>query len=143
MARSTVCADTGNQSTLTFEKGITATLKFRSIDQPEQSIGKIDCSDNSTADEPSLIPEDLVDPIEIGAEYLWDTFDTPPALKTDLGVVTITYPLRPGETTPATRAGSGYVSGIKHPTLRNNELQVGMLKVQFDGVTAVVYTPST
>jgi hypothetical protein len=143
MPRSTACADTGNQSTITFASGITATLKVRSIEQPEESVGKIECSDISTQVRKKYIPEDLVDSIELVIEFLWDTFDEPPALGLALGLVTLTYPTRDGETTPATRAGTAYVSGIKHPTLKNNELQVGILKVQFDGVTPPVYTKST
>ena len=143
MAQSTICADTGNQSTITFASGITDPLKVREIEQPEQTLGQLDCSDLSTEGEKSFIPEDLTDPILIELEWLWDTFQVPPTLGTNLGLVTITYPLRPGELTPATRTGSGYVAGIKHPKLANNELQLGMLKVQLDGVTTTTYTKST
>ena len=143
MAQSTICADTGNGATITFAQGITETLKVRRINQPEQSLGTIECSDLSTTGEKKFISEDLTDPVELDIEFLWDTFQTPPVLGTNLGTVTVTYPTRTGELTPATRAGTGYVSGIKHPDLANNELQVGMLKVQFDGVTPVAYTKST
>jgi hypothetical protein len=143
MARSTICADTGNGATITFASGITATLKVRSIDFSEESLGKIECSDLLTTGDKKYVKEDLGEPSELSVEFLWDTFDVPPTKGLDLGVVTVTYPTRTGETTPATRAGSAYVSSIKHPKLANGELQMGMLKVQFDGVTALTYTKST
>jgi hypothetical protein len=144
MPRSTAPADTGNLATITFASGITATLKVRSIEQPDESVGNIDASVLATVGTRVFIPEDFSDPIELTIEYLWDTFDVAPTLRLNLGLVTVTYPLRSGETTPATRTGTAYVSGIKHPGLKNNELQVGVLKVQLDGaVTAQTYTPST
>lgn len=143
MARSTICADTGNGASVTFASGITDTLKIRSIDPSEESIGKIECSDISTTGDKKYVKEDLGEPTELSLEWLWDTFDTPPTKGLDLGVVTVTYPLRAGETTPASRAGSAYVSAVKHPKLVNGELQMGMLKVQYDGVTPLAYTKST
>lgn len=143
MPRSTICADTGQLATLTFATGITAALKFRFIDPAEEAVGKIECSDLSTTGDRKYIAEDLSEPPELSTEFLWDTFDTPPVKGQNLGLVTVTYPLRPGETTPATRAGSAYVSAVKHPRLALGELQVGMLKIQFDGVTPLIYTKST
>lgn len=143
MPRSTICADTGNGATLTCAEGITTPFKYRSFDPSEETIGKIECSDISTTGRKKYIPEDLAETLEMSIEWNWDTFDTPPALGMNLGLVTVTYPLRAGETTPATRAGSAYVSAVKHPKLANNELQLGMMKIQFDNVTALTYTKST
>lgn len=143
MAQSTICADTGNQATVTFASGITSPLKARKIVQPAEALVKVECSDLATSVYRKYIPEDLSDAPELEIEFLWDTFHVPPALGAALGLVTITYPLRTGEVTPATRTGSGYVSGITHPTLANGELQVGTLKVQYDNVTALTYTKST
>ncbi len=141
MARSTVCGDTGNLSTLTFATGITAALKFRYIDPSEESIGNIDCSHLATTVHRSVVKEDLSDTPELSMEYNWDTFDEPPVVGLDLGNATHTYPLRPGEVTPATRVGKAYVSAIKHPRMENNVLQVGMLKIKYTETPA--YTKST
>ena len=143
MPQSTICADTGNQATISFATGIAYTLKARRIVQPQEQVEKVECSDLATVTYRKYIGADLVDTPELEVEYIWDTFNVPPALNLNLGLVTITYPLRTGETTPATRSGSGYVSGITHPTLANGELQVGTLKIQFDNVTALTYTKST
>jgi len=143
MARSTALADTGQSTTLTFASGITNTLKIRYIDTPEEAQGKIDVSDVSTTGHRKYIPEDLTEAPEYSFEWLWDTFDTPPVAGLSLGLVTHTYPLRAGETTPATRTGSAYVSSVKHPKMALNEVQVGMCKIQFDGVTPLTYTKST
>lgn len=143
MARSTICADTGNGASLTFASGITDTLKIRMIDPSEESVGKIECSDLDTEDRKKYIPEDLSENADMSVEWNWDTFDTPPTPRLNLGLVTLTYPLRPGETTPATRAGSAYVSAVKHPKIANGELQLGTMKIQYDGVTPLAYTKST
>ena len=143
MARSTLLADTGQSTTLTFASGITQPLKIRYIDTPEESLGKIDCSDVSTTTLKKFIAEELADSPEYSVEYLWDTFDTPPVAGMQLGLVTHTYPLRTGEVTAATRVGSAYVASIKHPKMALGELQLGMLKIQFDGATALTYTKST
>ncbi len=143
MARSTVCADTGNQSTIVFASGISDPLKIRSIDPAEEAVGKIECSDLSTTGQKSYIPEDLSEPAELSIEWNWDTFDTPPTPGLDLGLVTVTYPTRPGESTPASRAGTAYVSAVKHPTLQNGVLQLGNMKIQYDNATPLAYTKST
>lgn len=143
MAQSTICADTGNGAAVTFASGITATLKVKSIDPSEESVGKIECSTLDTVGKKKYVPEDLAETPELDIEWNWDTFDTPPTPGLDLGLVTVTYPQRTGETTPATRAGSGYVSSVKHPKLANGELQMGRLKVQYDNVTPLAYTKST
>ena len=143
MAQSTICADTGNGATITFASGITGTLKIKSIDPAEEAVGKIECSTLDTVSKKKYIAEDLSETPELDIEWNWDTFDTPPTPGLALGVVTVTYPLRTGELTPATRAGSAYVSSVKHPKLANGELQLGRMKIQYDNVTALVYTKST
>lgn len=143
MARSTVCADTGNGATVTFASGISDPLKFRVIDPVEESVGDIDCSHLGTTGQQSLIPEDLTSPAELDLEWNWDTFDTPPTPGLQLGLTTVTYPQRTGEDTPASRAGTAYVSAVKHPRLENNVLQIGTMKVKFDNATPLAYTKST
>lgn len=145
MPQSTVTGDTGNQAVINFGgvaawNGATG-LKVRSVDQAEESIGRIDTSVLSTQTFRTFIMEDLADPPELTIEFLWDTFLTPPVPGQDLGTVTITYPERDGETTPATRAGAAQVASVKHPMLANNELQVGTMRIQFLG--APTYTKST
>lgn len=143
MAQSDILADTGNLASISFEEGITATLKVRRIVPPAEAIEKIDASILATENYRAYVPGDLADLPELEIEFLWDTFDAAILLKTNLGLVTITYPLRTGETTPASRTGSGYVSGITHPTLANGELQVGTLRIQYDNVDPLTYTKST
>lgn len=137
-------ADTGNQATITFAEGIVAPLKVRRIMQPEESLGKIDASTLASQVYREFIPEDLTDAPEITVEFNWDSSQAAPVLGTYLGLVTITYPEHPVVGESATRTGTGYVSGIKHPDLANNEIQTGTLKIQFDhGDTNLTYTPAT
>lgn len=143
MARSTVCADTGNGASLTFSTGIEADLKFYEVDQGAESIGKLNCSVLDTDGYNVLTPEDLVDPLELEAQFFTDTFDDEPVVGQSVGTATLTYPQRPGESTPATLAGTAYVSYFKRPRLANNVLQAGTIRIQFDGKTGPTHTPST
>lgn len=141
MARSTITGDTGNGSTVTFASGITATLKVRRINFSAESVGKIDTSHLGTSGTRTFIPEDLTDATTLDLEVIWDTFDPKPVTGTTLGNVTVTFPLRTGETEEATVVAKGYVSMVQLPGLANNELQVMQLQIQY--IEAIAYTPAT
>lgn len=143
MAQSTIPGDTGNGSTISFASGITATLKVRSIDPSEVSKPQLDCSHLGTTVYRKLIPDDLTDPPTLAIEYVFDTFDADIAPGTNLGSVVVTFPLRTGESTEAEYAGTAYVASVKKPRLENGVVQMGMVTVQFDGVTGPTWTKST
>lgn len=143
MARSTQCADTGGGSTVTFASGITASLKFRRINQGQTQSEILDCSDISTTGGRKTMPGDNHELPEVELEYILDTFDTLPTVGQYVGVMTITYPTRSGETTPATKAGTAFVSRVSEPVLAANELQIVTIGVKYDGMTPPVFTKST
>lgn len=143
----------GNALTVTNYRGThfsVAGFAIRSVDQAEESVGRIDTSVLGTTVHRTFIMEDLPDTPELTIEFLWDTFanlnlglggSSNTAVGKSLGTVTITYPLRKDETTPATRAGTAQVAAFKQPMLANNELQLGTMRIQFLG--SPTFTPST
>lgn len=143
MAQSTIPGDTGNGTTITFATGITATLKVRSIDPSEESIGRLDASHLGTTVYRDMIPDDLTDPPEVSLEYVFDTFDPNISVGADLGSTVITWPLRAGESTAANLTGTAFVSAVKKPRLENGVVQMGSVRIQFDGVTGPTWTKST
>ncbi len=113
MARSSLCGDTGNGTTVAFATGITAAYKIRRVTLPTVNGERIDCSDIATAPGPrKYTPGDLFDVEAIELEIIVDTFDPIPALHTNCGLVTVTFPLRTGETTPMTYAATCFVIGV-------------------------------
>jgi len=141
MPQSSILGDTGNGSTISFATGISAALKVRFIDPSALSIGRIDVSDISTTGVRRFIPEDLADAQTIQIEAIWDTFFTMPIPGTVLGNVTITFPLRTGETTPQTMIAKGHIQTVKPPRLENNVLQVIQLTIQLE--ESIAHTKST
>lgn len=141
MAQSTITGDTGNGTTITFATGITVTLKVRSITPSASSVNSIDTSHLGTTGTRTTIAEDLADAQTLQLEALWDTFFTTPVAGLDLGNVTVTYPLRTGETTPASYVAKAHVQSVQLPTLANNTLQLIQLTLQFEEV--LTHTKST
>jgi hypothetical protein len=142
MPRSTALADTGNGATVVFTTSALS-LKIRRIEFPEERLERILASHLGTTVYNEYIPADLTEPPEMTFEFIWDTFDTIPTLGGVPETVTITWPLRAGETTPANRAGTAYVAAYKFPDLANGEIQVGRMVVAYDGGTGPTYTKST
>lgn len=143
MAQSTICADTGNGTTVACSAGITRTIRARSITPGRFQIDALDCSDLSTTGMRKTVASDLFDAPELEVEEIFDSFYAWPALGISLGTVTVTLPLRTGELTPATYAGTAYLMGITPPRFVNGELQVWTLTIKWDGATGPVFTKST
>lgn len=143
MARSTQCADTGNGAAIACSAGVTRTIRARNIVPGRFAQERIDCSELLTSGARKYLPSDLFDLPELEVEETFDTFDPMPAVGTSLGTVTITWPLRTGETTPATLAGTAYLSAYQPPRLANGEIQVATWSIQWNGATPPAFTPST
>ncbi len=65
----------------------------------------------------------MVDRGPIRVRMYWDqSASTYPPLETDPETITITYPLKSGESTAATLAGTGFLTREKGPDLQNGEV---------------------
>jgi hypothetical protein len=150
------CADTGNGGSFGVSgpkqaDGTTAdtavatfftNLKIKRIEFPEEALERIECSDLANDIYKSYIPADLVDPPQINLTANFRTDDAVPFKGQILGTATVTFPLRAGEATAATYAGTAYVGAITMPSLANGELQEIKLRIDFDGVTGPTFTKS-
>lgn len=146
-----VHADSGNQASVAFTlpssppaglSDFLTNMKVKMIEFSDETLGKIDASHLGTTDYRETIPEDLVDAPSVTLTVLFPTAYTPPALGVNLGTMTITFPTRVGETTPATYAGTCYLGSRSLPQLANNTLQEMKLRIDFDGMTGPAFTKS-
>lgn len=133
-------ADTGQGATLTLATTGSVGV-IRSMTLPEFTIDKIDTTDLSTTAFKTYIKSDLAEPGELTAELLFDAEDD---AVPSLGVsetVTVTFPIHTGtNTTNATLAGTGFITGFKLPDMQVGELQVATVTIAFDGLTDPAFT---
>ena len=121
------------------------TALIRSIAGLEESRAAIETSHLALAvnSERTRVPGDLIDLSNMTIVYEFDqSFSTKPPITDDPETVTITFPLRAGEVTPATLAGSGFLMRRKGPDVEVNadETMMGESDLQFDGLTGPTYT---
>lgn len=133
-------ADTGNGTTITF--GTTSfSASWEEIDAGEQTRDAIEDSHLGTTGDKTYMPGDLQEPGEASGVFQWDqSFGTFPATTTAAETVTISYPLKSGESTNATLAGTAIVTRVKGPVARNGEKMMGEMTIKWDGGTGPTYT---
>jgi len=132
--------DTGHGASLTF--GTTAlAFQWRKIGKVVQSRGKIDDSDLSNTNLKSYLFDDLAEPGDVEIEFVFDPTESMPSINAVAETITITGPIPPDGASAADLEGTGAVTEITaSPEFTSNGLQVGTIKVAFDGKTAPVYT---
>ena len=134
--------DTGNRATIVFA-AFSFSADFNMLGEINQEGGSIEDSALENDIFKSFIPSDLIDP---GKQDLELNFNTKTALPTlhVAGLVTITLPLRPGETAAATYVGTGFLYKRSIPQLKNGVLQTAKVGLQWDGkLTIPAFTPAT
>lgn len=132
--------DTGHGGTLAFSAGIAAfAAPFRKIGAVEHEIEKVENTILASGCK-RYLPGDVAEPGEFEVEYAFDaTMDHPVVLTR--GTITITAPTAIGQASAANLAGTGFiVSRTATPELATNGLQIGKLKVKFDGKTGPTLT---
>lgn len=139
--------DTGNGATLTLAlyngtSALTSALSVISIAPGNFTAPGIDVSTLATTGTREMIPNDLMSVAESSATFKWLTSVTQPTLPSAAGTITLTFPMRSGETTAATLTGTGFITGYQAPSMANGELQVGTVSWQWDGDTGPNFTAS-
>lgn len=142
--------DTGNGATLTFAANMgfgtaTTSLVCTTITPGEQTVGVVDVSTLATSGQMESIPSDLAELAESTATFKWltstaSTVAMMPALPAAAGSITLTFPMRTGETQAATYIGTGFITSLTPPSFANGQLQEGTLKWKYDGDTGPSYT---
>ena len=133
-------AGQGNTGTLTCgTTGFTADFVF--IGGTEQSREALEDSHLGTTNQKTYQPEDLIEPGEVPIRYWWDqSFGTFPPISSAAETITVTYPLKSGESTNGTLAGTGFFIRAKGGDMENGVLMEGEATVKWDGKTEAAYT---
>ena len=135
---------TGQGVTLTFgTSGFTASL--HSVTGTERTREPVEDSHLGLASgsEMTFVPNDLIDGGEFTFRYEWNqSFGTFPPITGAAETVTVTFPLRSGETTNATLAGTGFMTRDKGADIELNSASVmeGEGTIKWDGKTGPTYT---
>lgn len=133
-------ADTGHGATLTF--GTTGyTANRRMIGGSEFELPDVEKGHLGTTGFQEYMPGDLTEPGEFEAEFEFDpgTANQVPTLGT-VETITVTYPIKSGQSAGGTLAGTGYLKKFGTPELRTNTLMVAKGTVKWDGVTGPTFT---
>lgn len=139
-----MAADTGNGATIAFSiTGIT--LRAYDMEIGEQTIAVLDKTVLTDTGFIRKMPGDLVDPGDVEVNYEYNPNSIPPLgyatpSTQTYDVVTITYPVQPGQTNGATLVGTAFISTRGGPRLANNEIMKGKIKITWNGDTGPTYT---
>jgi hypothetical protein len=135
-----IVGDTGNGATITLAT-TGGTYAITNIAISEITVDFQDTSTLSSADFEEKLANALKTNPEVTVDFIWDTSSTTiPDPGSAAETVTVTWPLRAGETTAANLAGTGQVSALKYPDFANGQLQTGQFKVMYNGDTGPTYT---
>lgn len=131
--------NTGHGGSITFG---TSSLSYfwRKISAVEQEGEAVEDTELDNTYYKTYLPGDVVEPGEFEIEYAWNAKDTLPTLGT-VETITITLPQGVGETAAADLEGTGFImSRTAFPECATNGLQIGKMKVAFDGAGGAVPT---
>lgn len=134
--------NTGLGATLVFSGDIVLTgLRIRSIGALRESVEALDDTALDSLGYYEVVPDDLLktDPVQLETYY-----DGKKTIPTGVcGTMTITFPLLPTETTPATVTGTGFIVDHSKPSLAPGQRLITNLTIQFDGKTGPAFTAAT
>jgi len=128
--------NTGHGGSITFgTSGLT--YAWRKIGAIEQEGEAVEDTDLDNTYFKTFLPGDVSEPGEFEVEYCWNAKEELPALGT-VETITVTLPQGSDETAAADLEGTGFImSRTAFPELATNGLQIGKMKVAFDGATGV------
>ncbi len=135
---------TGQGVTIAFSTS-SFTASMHMIGGTERTRPAVEDTDLSIAanSERTYIPHDLIEAGEFVARFEWNqSFSVYPPLTAATETITITYPMRSGESTAATLAGTGFLIRDKSADIEVNQSGVieGEYTVKWDGKTGPAYT---
>ena len=133
-------AGQGNTGTISFgTSGFTADFTF--LGGAERTRESLEDSHLGTLVQKTFQPEELFDPGESAIRFWWDqSFATFPPIDQPPEEVTITYPLKEGETTAGILAGTAFLTRDKAGDMENGTLMEGEGTLKWDGKTQATYT---
>ncbi len=134
--------DTGQGATIVF--ATTAIVAdFKSIGETSQESAPIPDTNLTNDEFESRIPGDLINPGETECELIFNRRAALPALNVPQ-LITITFPVGPGDAVAATQIGSGFLKKRTIPQLITGTLQMSKVTIVWDGkATKPAFTPAT
>ena len=127
---------TGNGASISIS-GFTGTVQ--TISGIEHTREALDVTPLDAADFEEVDPAPLRSPGSVDVVYFYDSSNEAP-LSGDAGTVTLTFPLKSGQTTAATLSGTGFLTRAAVTELNNTAKTMGEITVQWDGKTGPTYT---
>lgn len=133
-------AMTGKGATAVFGSS-SYSLTLKEIDLGEESRPAIEDTGLASTKK-TRIAGDLADPGTVKLKYYFDqsASSARPVTSTSPETLTITFPLKSGETNGATQAGTGMITRVARPKLVIGTLMEGELDFTFDGRTGPTHT---
>ena len=129
-------AQTGNSATLTIGS-FTAT--YSSIGGSTFTREAHDVTAVNSTNFKEYIAGSLQEPGDFEAEFYYDSSAQPP-IADATGTVTVTFPLKSGQSTAATLAGTAFVNSWSSPELTADGVMMSRMTVKWDGVTEPTFT---
>jgi len=84
------------------------------------------------------VPDDLLESDPIDVELFHDGLNDPPIGAP--GAITLTFPLQPGQSTPMSITGSGYILSDATPELSPGTRLIRNVQIKFDGKSGPAIT---
>lgn len=133
-----MATDTGTGTTITFgTSGWTGQITNVDWDQLTRAV--IETSHLGTADANTYMPSDRYDPGEITIEGNFDGDDETPIAE-DPETITVTFPLKSGDSTPGNWAATGFATSFRFG-LPDEEKQTFTMTIKLSG--AITYTAAS
>ncbi len=96
---------------------------------------------STTTGKKTFVPDDLIDYADVEVEYYYDQSATTFApITATANTFTVTAPLKSGEATAATIAGTGFLTEWQSGQMANGELMKGRAVWKWDGKTGPTFT---
>jgi len=124
-------AQTGNGATITFgTSGFTAS--YQRISGSTITRESLETTHLGTTDYMTFQPADLADGGDFSCEFFWNqSASTFPPITGAAETITVTYPMKSGESTAATVSASGFLVSSKAGDLENGALMSGEFSIRW------------
>jgi hypothetical protein len=133
--------DTGQGATIVFAD-YPIVADFKTIGETKQVSQPVEDTPISAGFN-SFIPGDVINAGETECELIFNRRAALPPLNTPT-LVTITFPVGPGDDDPATYVGTGFLTERSIPQLASQTLQMSKVKIKWDCKgTLPAFTPAT
>jgi hypothetical protein len=123
--------DTGQGASIAFASSAIV-ADFRSIGETVQESERVKCTTENGDGWEHYVPGDYVEPGETECELIFSRRNQLPPLN-EPQLITITFPMGPGDVVPARFFGTGFLTMRSLPRLATATLQTSRIRISWDG----------